>query len=111
MPLVYGIAGLIYAITAGAFIALFVYQSQSYTLETSITTYDKTGQQEQGYGANSCSMASLVSKSVTLHTGGSDTKFTSEVYLSAIHELYPQCVADMDSCNNLRIEDIDNLIQ
>jgi hypothetical protein len=104
MPLVYGLTGLVYAITAAIFIALFVTQSQSYTLETTVTTYDKTNDpQETGHSSYTCNMASFVTKTVALKTEGTSTKFTSEVHLSAINELYPQCVADMkaaDPCSS-----------
>jgi hypothetical protein len=102
MPLVYGLTGLIYAITAAIFIALFVTQSQSYSLETTITTDDKTNEpQEPGHSSYTCNMASFVTKTVALQTNG--TMFTSEIHLSAINELYPQCVADMkaaDPCSS-----------
>jgi hypothetical protein len=104
MPLVYGLTGLIYAITAAIFIALFVTQSQSYSLETTITTSDKTNDpQESGHSSYTCNMASFVTKTVALKDEGTSTTFTSEVHLSAVNELYPQCVADMkaaDPCSS-----------
>jgi hypothetical protein len=79
-----------------------VTQSQSYSLETTITTDDKTNEpQEPGHSSYTCNMASFVTKTVALQTNG--TKFTSEIHLSAINELYPQCVADMkaaDPCSS-----------
>jgi hypothetical protein len=101
MPLVYGLTSLIYGITAAVFIALFVTQSQSYNIETSITTKDKSNDpRDPGRGSYTCSMASVVTKTVTL---GTTAQFTSDIHLSAINELYPQCVADMkkaDPCSS-----------